>query len=172
MLSVLDPCTIIRVQSWDPIEEVPSRVEQIVGAPWPKVTGTFARGRFDIVCVGPTDWLVIAALSAGVSLLPSLDEVFAQSTYRATDISFALTRIQLEGTCSRALLGKGCSLILHPEEFAVGQSARTRFAGMPVVVRCLQPSAFECIVASSYRDYLVGWLEDAAMEFQSFSMSD
>jgi hypothetical protein len=46
-----------------------------------------------------------------------------------------------------------------------GRSARTRFAGMPVIVRCTRPSTFQCIVTASYCDYLASWLADAALEF-------
>lgn len=189
MVSVLEPCTILRVQSWDIRKTAPSRAEEAAGVLWPKVTGTFARGAAEVVCVGPTDWLVLAGASGGtiagaraantnaaagtphtagsasVALLSALAAAFQDSTFRITDVSQALARLQIAGPQARPLLAKACSTNVSPQAFPVGRSARTRFAGMPVVVRCLEPETFECIVSQSYREYLVAWLADAAVEY-------
>ena len=163
--SLLDPCSIIRVQTWDSQAVAPSKVEETLGIAWPQKTGTVARGRADILCTGPTDWLVVAAdLDAG-ALVHRLDEAFEGSEFRATDVSQALARIEIDGPDARVLLSKGCSLDLHPSRFPPGRCARTRFAGMPVIVRCMKESTFECVVTSSYADYLRSWLTDATMEF-------
>lgn len=114
--------------------------------------------------MGPTDWLVLADTAAPLSL-ERLSEAFEASAFRATDVSSALVRLQVEGANARALLAKACSVDLGLQAFPIGRSARTRFAAMPVIIRCLQPSTFELTLALSYRDYLVAWLEDAAEEF-------
>lgn len=160
-----DPGILIRVQSWDARERVPRQIEQALAISWPQTTGTVASGVEEIICVGPTDWLIIASGPDAVPLLRILNGSFAGSAFRATNVSSALARIQVEGPHARALLAKGCSLDLHPQVFTPGRSARTRFAGMPVVVRCTQRSTFECIVPLSYREYLTAWLADAAVEF-------
>jgi sarcosine oxidase subunit gamma len=165
MLSILDPCGIFRVQSWDIHEAPPSKAEEMLGLLWPKPTGTVAQGRVDVLCVGPTDWLVQVPDPNAVPVLQALGDAFAGSSYRATDVSSALARMQIEGAHARALLAKGCSLDLHPTAFPPHRLARTRFAGMPVVIRCTQPSSFDCIAPLSYRDYLISWLTDAASEF-------
>lgn len=169
MLSrLLDACSIVRVQTWDPSAKAPSKVEQALGVAWPQKTGAVASGRADIVCLGPTDWLVIATDSAA-ALLHRLDEGFAASVFRATNVSDALSRVEIRGPAARTLLAKGCSLDLHPARFAPGHSARTRFAGMPVIVRCFSELAFECIVTRSYADYLLCWLTDASVEFSGLT---
>lgn len=165
MLSVLDPGGIIRVQSWDIHEAPPSKAEEMLGLLWPKPTGTVARGRVEVLCVGPTDWLVLVPDPNAIPVLQALGDAFGGSSYRATDVSSALARIRVEGPHARALLAKGCSLDLHPVAFTPDRLARTRFAGMPVVIRCTKPSSFECIVSLSYCDYLISWLTDAATEF-------
>jgi sarcosine oxidase gamma subunit len=38
---------------------------------------------------------------------------------------------------------------------------------MPVIVRCIGTSTFELIVTQSYTDYLLAWLEDAKLEFET-----
>jgi sarcosine oxidase subunit gamma len=162
---VLDPCSIIRVQTWECEAAAPLKVEQMLGVAWPKETGTVARGHADIICTGPTDWLVIASDPDTNALLQQFDEAFQGSAFRTANVSQALARVEIDGPEARVLLNKGCALDLHPPHFPPGRCARTRFAGMPVIVRCTQESTFECIVASSYRDYLVSWFADAAIEF-------
>jgi sarcosine oxidase, subunit gamma len=163
---LFDPCSIVRVQTWDSEAATPSAVDEVLGVTWPKKTGVVVSGRADVICVGPTDWLVVAADRHAAEWLQRLEgEFHGSSTFRATDMSHALARIQLDGPEVRDLLAKGCSLDLYPPLFPPGRSARTRFAGMPVIVRCEQPSTFECIVSRSYADYLLCWLADASVEF-------
>jgi sarcosine oxidase subunit gamma len=97
--------------------------------------------------------------------LHRLDALFRGSTFRAINVSQALIRIQIEGADVRNLLAKACSLDLHPRLFPPGRSARTRFAGMPIIVCCVRHSTFELIMAISFADYFVMWIEDAALEF-------
>lgn len=162
---VLDACGLTRVQSWDLRQAPPSQAEEAVGVAWPNATGAVASGRADILCIGPTEWLVSAADSQAGSLLQALSDAFQGSTFRATDVSSALTRMEVEGAHARALLAKGCALDFHPQAFPPQRCARTRFAGMPMVIRCTQASRFECIVSLSCRDYVMSWLADAAAEF-------
>ena len=164
-ITALEACPIIRVQSWDVRKGPPVKAEQALGLLWPRSAGEVARGQVSILCIGPTDWLVLAPDHNRIALCDELNDTFARSTYRATDVSDALARIQVEGDDARALLAKGCSLDLHADRFPPLRSARTRFAGMPVVIYCAQTSTFECIVARSYRDYLLTWLADAGSEF-------
>lgn len=162
---VLDACSIIRIQTWDSEALVPSAIDSVLGVGWPPKTGSVASGRADVICVGPTDWLVVAADPDTTVWLQRLDVAFQGSAFRATNMSQALVRIEIDGSEVRDLLAKGCALDLHPSRFAPGRSARTRFAGVPVIIRCTGVSRFECIVTLSYADYLLGWLDDAVLEF-------
>ena len=165
MLKRLDPCGIIRVQSWDIHKAPPAKVEESLGLLWPRETGTVACGSVDILYIGPTDWLVLASEPGAMMLVQTLKDAFVGSDYRATDVSAALSRIEVKGVHARALLAKGCSLDLRPQSFALHRCARTRLAGMPVVVCCTESSTFECIVSLSYGEYLLAWLSDATEEF-------
>jgi sarcosine oxidase, subunit gamma len=163
---VLGPCAIVRVQTWDGAALAPSAVEGLLGVDWPRKTGAVASGRAEVICVGPTDWLVQASESDATEWSDRLAAALAGTPFRATDVSDALARIEIEGLEIRDLLNKGCSLDLHPPPFPVGRSARTRFASMPVIVRCTGTFTFELIVTRSYADFLAAWLEDAELEFQ------
>ena len=162
---LLDPCSFIRVQTWNSQATATQKVEIALGTPWPKETGTIASGRADILCIGPTDWLVIAADSDAKALYQQLDDAFEGSAFRATNVSQALARIEVQGTEVRELLLNGCALDLHASRFPPGCCARTRLAALPAILRCTGPTSFECIVTSSYQDYLLSWLADAAEEF-------
>jgi sarcosine oxidase, subunit gamma len=163
---LLGPCSVVRVQTWDSEALAPSAVEDMLGVTWPVKTGAVASGRADIICVGPTDWLVLASELDASAWLDRLRTAFDGSVFRATNLSDALARIEIGGPEARDLLSKGCSLDLHPPLFPPGRSARTRFAGMPVIVRCTETSKFELVVTQGYADYLLSWLEDAELEFK------
>lgn len=162
---MLDPCTFMRVQTWSSQVTANQKVELALGTPWPREAGAIASGRADVLCLGPTDWLVTAIDFDAKALHQQLEDAFEGSAFRVTNVSQALARIEVLGLEARALLLKGCALDLHPSRFPPGRCARTRLAALPTVLRCAGPVNFECIVASSYQDYLLSWLADAAEEF-------
>ena len=162
---LLDPCALIRVQTWNSQATATREAEIALGTPWPREIGTIAIGRADILCIGPMDWLVTAIDFNAKALHQQLQEAFEASAFRATNVSQALARIEVRGTEVRSLLLKGCGLDLHPSHFLPGRCVRTRFAALPTVLRCRGPTNFECVVTSSYQDYLLSWLADAAEEF-------
>jgi sarcosine oxidase subunit gamma len=164
--SLLPPCTMIRVQSWNGSAVVPSELEKTLGLAGPNQVGLVITGRADVMCLGPTDWLVLAGLDDG-ALCRALSEVLAETTFRATELSQAFSRIEVKAPYVRDLLAKGCSLDLHPRLFQEGRALRTRFAGMPVVVRCTETVAFELVVTRSCTDFLFAWLDDAALEYEA-----
>jgi sarcosine oxidase subunit gamma len=167
MLEVLGAGTFMRVQTWDTGASVPEFLEDALNVEWPKLTGAIAHGRVDVICVGPAEWLVLKSDPDASVLLQKLSASFAASPFRFVDVSSSLSRIELEGPHARTLLSKSCALDVHPDVFRPGRSARTRFAGMPVIVWCQTPSQFQLIVTSSYSEYLVDWLTDTSLEFDS-----
>ena len=106
MVNVLEPIAICRVQSWDIGATAPTKLEHILGAIWPSLTGTFASGRVHVVCVGPTDWLVLSATLDDAELLLTLEGAFGGSTFRAANVSSALARVNVSGSHARTLLAK------------------------------------------------------------------
>jgi sarcosine oxidase, subunit gamma len=161
-----DPLAVLRVQSWDMRAVVPLAVESLLDIAWPRAVGAVEVGRADVICISPTEWLTITSETSAGDLFQSIIERFQSSSFRATDISSAVGRIDIQGPQARRLLSKACSLDVHPARFAPGSAARTRFAGIPVVVHCRRESVFECIGALSYRDYLMAWLSDAALDLK------
>jgi sarcosine oxidase, subunit gamma len=165
--TVLDPCSIFRVQTWNSAPIPAAAIEELLDVCWPTITGHVARGRADILCIGPADWLVLAPESDGAALGRRLGLAFEGSATRATDVSQALVRIQIKGAEVRDLLAKACSLDLHPPLFPLGRALRTRFVGMPVIVHCTGTATFELLVTRSYAEFLLSWLGDAQLEFET-----
>jgi heterotetrameric sarcosine oxidase gamma subunit len=165
---VLKAGGIIRLQTWDSDASIPRTVEQTLGIAWPRQVGLAASSHVDVLCTGPTDWWLFAPdADAAAALREWLVVACRGSAFRATELSHAFVRVHIEGPESRVLLAKGSMLDLHPSRFLPGSCARTRFAAMPVIMRCIQESAFDCIVALSYLDYFLSWITDAAAEFPS-----
>jgi sarcosine oxidase subunit gamma len=162
---LLDRCALIRVQSWHVPRCAPEAIEALLGTAWPMITGAVNSGRVEIIAVGPSEWLILALWKDTESLLNLLCEAFVATRFVVTNVSSGLARIRLSGGNSREILSKACSIDVHPEVLTPGTAPRTRFAGMPVVVRCVDASSFDLIVTLSFRDYLLSWLADAELEF-------
>lgn len=158
---VLESSTFVRVQSWDVGARAPSALDEIVGATWPREVGSVGSGVIDILCLGPTEWLAVSDESDGVELCVKVGTAVVGTSFRATDMSRGLTRFEISAPDVREFLLKGCSLDLRPDQFPVGRCARTRFAGVPTVLRCRDSSRFEGIVPASYREYILAWIADA-----------
>ena len=159
--------SLVRVQSWERRGlTIPQAAADVVRIDWPLQAGAVASGRADVICVGPTDWLVVAGSDLPEDeLLETLAAAFHGSSFRATALTCALARIRIGGDHARALLSKACALDAQSADLMPGRAPRTLVAGLPVIIRCLERSSFECIVPLSYADYLMAWLADAAAEF-------
>jgi sarcosine oxidase subunit gamma len=159
---------LVRVQSWARRDlTIPPEAANALRTEWPLQAGAVARGRADVICIGPTDWLVVAGSELPEhELLQTLAAAFHGSSFCATPLSSALARIRIEGAHARALLSKACALDTQSADLAPGRAPRTLVAGLPVIIHCLAESNFECIVPLSYADYLMAWLGDAAAEFE------
>jgi len=166
MLDILEATTLIRVQSWA-IPAAPPPVEKELGVSWPMSVGAVACGKVELLCLGPTEWLLESDQPGEAArLMDVLGRGFHGTSFRATDLSAGLVQIQVSGPHARLLLSKGTGVDLHPNSFAPGQCVRTRFAGMPVVIRCVDADVFRCMVTASHQQYLWDWLADAAVEFE------
>jgi sarcosine oxidase subunit gamma len=168
MFEVLtDGGVIVRVQTWDVETTAPTGLEGLLGAAWPREVGAAvdAGALGAVICVGPTEWLVLGTASQPASLV-ELELALAGTVFRTTDVSQALLRLHIEGNAAVSVLGKGCSLDVDLAAFAVGRATRTRLAGIPAVLWRTGAVAFDCIVTKSHGDYFRAWLDDAALEFR------
>ena len=169
MLSrVTEHTALIRVQSWTRSDRaIPREAANALRIDWPLQAGEVASGRAEVICINPTDWLVVAGIELPEEeLLQILAAAFHGTPFRATALSSSLARVRIEGNHARALLSKACALDTQSADLTPSRAPRTLVAGLPAIIRCLHGPKFECIVPLSYADYLVAWLNDAAAEFR------
>ncbi|MGD8348786.1 MAG: sarcosine oxidase subunit gamma family protein [Gammaproteobacteria bacterium] len=117
--------------------------------------------------LGPDEWLVVTPAGEqqkiADKLRAALDGVFSS----VVDNSSGLTMIRITGENAAALLATDCPLDLHPREFKPGQCAQTRIAKTGMTIAPLADgTGFEVIIRRSFADYLLRWLQDAAVAFE------
>ena len=75
--------------------------------------------------------------------------------------------LHITGDNAASLLATDCPFDLHPREFKPGQCAQTRLARAGMTISPLSDgSGFELIIRRSFADYLLLWLQDAAIAFE------
>lgn len=120
-----------------------------------------------IFWLGPDEWLIVTPAGrqdqVKKDLLAALDGVFSS----VVDNSSGLTMIRISGDSAAELIATDCPLDLHPRDFKPGQCAQTRLAKAGMTITPLADgSGFELIIRRSFADYLLLWLQDAAIAFE------
>lgn len=141
---------------------------KVLGCEPPIVANTVVEsGHYRIYWLGPDEWLVVTpAEQQGKlkgELLGALDGVFCS----VVDNSSGLTTIRISGNNAAELLATDCPFDLHPREFKPGQCAQTRLAKAGMTISpLLDGTGFELIIRRSFADYLLQWMQDAAVAFE------
>jgi len=141
---------------------------KVLGCEPPATANTVVdSGDYRIYWLGPDEWLIMTP--AGMQedlkdkLLAALDGVFSS----VVDNSSGLTAIRITGDNAAALLATDCPLDLHSQHFKPGQCAQTRLSKAGMTLSPLPDNAgFEVIIRRSFADYLLLWLQDAALAFE------
>lgn len=143
-------------------------VLKVLGAEAPTEPNTVIdAGDRRVYWLGPDEWLIVTPAGqqqkiAG-QLRAALDGVFSS----VVDNSSGLTMIRITGENAAALLATDCPLDLHPREFEPGQCAQTRIAKAGMTIAPIADgSGFEVIIRRSFADYLLRWLQEAAVAFE------
>lgn len=89
-----------------------------------------------------------------------LDTVAARGG-RAVDVSHAWQPITIDGPAARSLLERGMEIDLAPDHIPPGHGVSTLSARVPVLVRAEAAGGYTLLVATSYADWLMLWLETA-----------
>jgi sarcosine oxidase subunit gamma len=141
---------------------------KVLGCEPPTAANTVIEsGDYRIYWLGPDEWLVVTPTGqqdqVKTELLASLDGVFCA----VVDNSSGLTMLHVTGDNAAALLATDCPFDLHPRQFKHGQCAQTRLAKAGMTISPLADGAgFEVIIRRSFADYLLLWLQDAAIAFE------
>lgn len=147
---------IYRVNSWATARETREAVVSGTSGRWPDKVGHVSRAPANgvILCVGPAEWLAIGCDDeAAFARVPPLS---------VSDVSESTATIDLRGGDGVDLLMSVCGLDLDEAEFVAGSCARTRLAGITVVLYRQSPDRFECFLPRSYASYLLAVLRESS----------
>ncbi len=125
------------------------------------------KGDCRIYWLGPDEWLIVTPAGQQGELRARLQQALAGVFSAVVDNSSGLTSVHITGDNAAALLTTDCPLDLHPSVFKPGQCAQTRLAKAGMTLSPLPDSnGFEVIIRRSFADYLLLWLQDAAVAFE------
>ena len=141
---------------------------KVLGCEPPSTANTVVdSGDYRIYWLGPDEWLIVTAAGQQDELKAKLHKALARVFSSVVDNSSGLTTLHITGDNAAALLATDCPLDLHPREFKAGQCAQTRLAKAGMTLSLLANEAgFEVIIRRSFADYLLLWLQDAAIAFE------
>ena len=115
-----------------------------------------------ILWLGPDEWLVVAAPEERPLLEVELREALGDELAAVVDVSAQRTAIELSGPDALDVLGQGCSIDLHHSVFREGRCFQTLLARAQVILLPVAPQTCWIFVRSSFTDYVLAWLRDAA----------
>jgi sarcosine oxidase, subunit gamma len=120
-----------------------------------------------VIWFGPQEWLICSSSRTGEDLEAALRDATAEHGGAAVDVSAQRTAVRLRGARARDVLAKGCSIDLHPTEFAPGAAVQTTLGLAAVVLIPLSDNGtdYRILVRSSFARHLAEWLIDAGREY-------
>jgi sarcosine oxidase subunit gamma len=141
---------------------------KVLGCEPPTTANTVVdSGAYRIYWLGPDEWLIKTPAGGQDELRQALLKALDGAFCSVVDNSSGLTTLHITGEYSAALLATDCPLDLHPREFKPGQCAQTRLARAGMTLSPLPDhTGFEVIIRRSFADYLLLWLQDAAVAFE------
>lgn len=138
-------------------------VESVTGCRPPAKPNTVARGNgYDVLWLGPDEWLVRSQQQQGATLEAKLTQALAGQFASAVDIGSGYTLLEVSGEKVRDVLSRGCPLDLHPRVFAAGQCAQSHYFKASIVLIPVNDDTFELVVRRSFADYFCRIMLDAA----------
>jgi len=124
-------------------------------------------GDYRIYWLGPDEWLIMTPAGQQDELKAKLHKALSGVFSSVVDNTSGLTTLHITGDNAAALLATDCPLDLHAREFKAGQCAQTRLAKATMTLSPLaDETGFEVIIRRSFADYLLLWLQDAAVAFE------
>ena len=147
-------------------------VENVIGCKPPEKANTTAAGNgYDLMWLGPDEWLACSATSHSATQVAPLEgklrDAFKGLYAAAVDIGSGYTMLEISGTRTRDVLARGCPLDLHPSLFGVGQCAQSHYFKASVTVLPTADDSFDLVVRRSFADYFVKMMLDAAEPLMS-----
>ncbi len=138
--------------------------EKSLGQDLPRAPNTFTQGKHRIYWLGPDEWLIVTAAASAGQQSAHLAAALREHHAAVNDLSGGQIALRLSGEGVERLLAKGCSLDLHPDVFPIGACAQSGLAKAQALFACIDDKpTFQIIVRRSFSDYLMHWLQHAAL---------
>ncbi|MBT5255838.1 MAG: sarcosine oxidase subunit gamma [Alphaproteobacteria bacterium] len=143
-----------------------SQLIKFLGAALPDTPNMVIKsGQRRVIWLGPDEYLVLVKAGEEDSLSSVISGALASQHHAATIVTDALACLQLDGPAARDLLAKGCALDLHDTKFTPRMCAQTLLASASITLLCEADTSFRIICRTSFLDYVIAWLKDAACEY-------
>jgi len=138
-------------------------MESAIGVRVPDKPNTVARGaEYDVLWLGPDEWLVRSAQARTPQLESKLRTAFGTLFASVVDVGSGYTVLEASGDRVRDVISRGCPLDLHPRVFQPGQCAQSHYFKAPIVLIPTAHDTFELVVRRSFGDYFCRIIVDAA----------
>jgi sarcosine oxidase subunit gamma len=165
VLRELPPPQLINLRGDAAADAFRSAVAGVLGVPPPVEPNTVAAsGEFDVLWLGPDEWLVVALAGKGEPAA-RLEAALAGLHHSVIDVSQGRVVLELEGAEARTVLAQATSLDLRARAFGPGCSAQTVLARVPVILQQIDTlPRFRVFVRASFAPYVREWLQDTIAE--------
>ena len=142
------------------------KLTRLVGLPTNVANNKFAAtsSRY-AVWLSPDEILLLVEAGSEAALAKQITDEAGRAHSAVNDITDALTSLHLTGPAVRDVLAKGCGLDLHKDHFVKGDCAQTNFAHAAVTILALGDEEMIMLCRTSFTDYTLAYLCDAALEF-------
>lgn len=150
--------------------ESADKVEQMLGISLPDRHGrtTGAADGLHAVWLAPDEHLVVDVSRKQVPGEVERDAVALEGLPgQILDLSANRAVLELEGSCAREVLEKGCHIDLHPREFPVSAAVSTLLGPVPVILHRAGEFRYRILPRSSFATFTVLWILDAMREYSS-----
>ena len=117
------------------------------------------------VWLAPDEYLLLAEAGAETALVKQITDNAGKSHFAVNNITDAMTSLHLAGPAVRDVLAKGCALDLHKDHFTKGDCAQTTLSHAGIILLALGDDEMIVICRTSFTDYTVSYLCDAALEY-------
>ncbi|MCA0938746.1 sarcosine oxidase subunit gamma [Salipiger pacificus] len=141
-------------------------LEQALGVALPRKVGETVRGAVEVACLGPDEWLVLAAEAEPVA--DACAGVYAALPHSLVDISAREVTFVIEGPRAAELMTIGCARDI--DALKVGSARRTLFDGATVTLWRDADDRFRMDVWNSFAPHLLHLLQVGAREFAAESV--
>lgn len=127
---------------------------------------TSSNEQFLIYWLGPDEWLIFLEHDLLELTMNALEIALKEIICSITDVSGSYVVIEIIGEKAREVLSKGCTLDLHPSQFAFNQCAQTLIGKASVILGYVHGGpTFNIVVRRSFAEYLMLWLHDSSLEY-------